>query len=108
VLREFGDFGKFSECRPDCFIHIKCFLCINRHTLSCALWRVLANSHTPETRRHLPNSFARNHQTRRHLPNTFARTRPTGRHLPNNFARTRQTHAFASTGQALFYEYSRK
>ena len=57
-----------------------CYLCRKRHTLSCALWQLLADSGTRETR-----------QTCRHLPSHFASTHRTCRLLPNHFARTRQT-----------------
>ncbi len=62
-----------------------CYLCRKRHTLSCALWQLLADSGTHETRqtcRHLPSHFASTHRTRRLLPNHFARTRQTRQHSP--------------------------
>ncbi len=46
---------------------------------------------TPQTRRHLPSTFARTRQTRRHSPSGVARTRQTRRHSPSRVARTRQT-----------------
>jgi hypothetical protein len=47
VLREFGESGKFSECRQDCFIHIKYVICaindLPYHAPTFAeAWQVLA------------------------------------------------------------------
>ncbi len=53
VLRIFGVFCKFSECRLDCFIQKICNLCKNSLSYN------------------VPSTFARTRQTGRHLPNAI-------------------------------------
>ncbi len=84
LLHEFSEFGEFSECRLDRFIHIKYVICA-LNDLSCL-------------RRHSPTCFGRTRYIHRHSPTYFARTRYIRRHSPTYFARTRQTRPHSAKG----------
>jgi hypothetical protein len=81
VLCEFGESGKFGECRLDRFMHIKDVICAKNDL-----------SYHARLRRHSPSRVARTRQTRRHSPSRVAWTQQTCWHSPSRVARTRQTH----------------